>query len=142
MKILKAFFIKISFFTCSLKLKPLFNLLVPKDKVIYHVNELFSCAEEFNYPLVVKGKFYDAVVAYTLEQAQKAFYKLSGRKDSKNSQNKTSKPDEKSKKVDLKWNDVAKLTRDYPLLKLKFISGSLNISETKFPINFNFIILY
>ncbi len=56
-----------------------FDLLVPKDKVIYQVNELYSCAEEFNYPLVVKGKFYDAVVAHTMEQAQKAFYKLSAK---------------------------------------------------------------
>ena len=48
----------------------------------------------------------------------KAFYKLSARKDLKNSQNKTSKSIEKSKKVDLKWNDVAKLTRDYPFHSL------------------------
>jgi len=54
-----------------------YNLLVPKDKVIYTVNELYLLGEEFGYPLVVKGKYYDAVVAYTLEQAQKAFYKIS-----------------------------------------------------------------
>jgi carbamoyl-phosphate synthase large subunit len=29
--------------------------------------------------LVVKGKFYDAIIAHTLEQAQKAFYKLSAK---------------------------------------------------------------
>ncbi len=55
------------------------NFLVPKDKVIYTVNELYSIGEEFGYPLVVKGKYYDAVVAYTLEQAQKAFYKISAK---------------------------------------------------------------
>lgn len=56
-----------------------YDLLVPKDKVIYHINELNACAEELNYPLVVKGKFYDAIIAHTLEQAQKAFYKLSAK---------------------------------------------------------------
>ena len=55
------------------------NLLVPKDKVIYSANDLFSIGEEFGYPIVVKGKYYDAVVAYTLEQAQKAFYKISAK---------------------------------------------------------------
>ncbi len=56
-----------------------FNLLVPKDKVLYNINELHSCAEDFGYPLVVKGKFYDAIIAHTMEQAQKAFYKLSAK---------------------------------------------------------------
>ena len=55
------------------------HLLVPKDKVIYNINDLYLIGEEFGYPLVVKGKYYDAVVAYTLEQAQKAFYKISSK---------------------------------------------------------------
>ncbi|MFT3912397.1 MAG: ATP-grasp domain-containing protein [Ferruginibacter sp.] len=56
-----------------------YDMLVPKDKIIYSANELYTCAEEFGYPLVVKGKFYDAIIAHTLEQAQKAFYKLSAK---------------------------------------------------------------
>lgn len=55
------------------------NLLVPKDKIISNISELISCEEELGFPLVVKGKFYDAEVVYTLEQAQKAFYKLSAK---------------------------------------------------------------
>jgi carbamoyl-phosphate synthase large subunit len=55
------------------------NLLVPKDRVIYSANDLYLIGEEFGYPLVVKGKYYEAVVAYTLEQAQKAFYKISAK---------------------------------------------------------------
>ncbi len=55
------------------------NLLVPKDKAIYSANDLYLLGEEFGYPLVVKGKYYEAVVAYTLEQAQKAFYKISAK---------------------------------------------------------------
>lgn len=52
------------------------ELLVPRDKIINKISELSDCEESFGYPLVVKGKFYDAVVAHTMEQAQKAFYKL------------------------------------------------------------------
>lgn len=55
------------------------GLLVPKDKAIYSVNELPQLEEDFGYPLVIKGKYYEAVVAYTLEQAQKAFYKISAK---------------------------------------------------------------
>ena len=52
---------------------------VPKDRVVYSINDLFAVGEEFGYPIVVKGKYYEAVVAYTLEQAQKAFYKISAK---------------------------------------------------------------
>lgn len=56
-----------------------YGLQVPADRVIYQAYELYACAEALGYPLVVKGKFYDAVVAHTLEQAQKAFHKLSAK---------------------------------------------------------------
>ena len=52
---------------------------VPDDRVIHRADELAACGETFGYPLVVKGRFYEATVAYTLEQAQKAFYALSGK---------------------------------------------------------------
>jgi carbamoyl-phosphate synthase large subunit len=52
------------------------GLMVPKDKVIYQVKDIKETAEEISYPMVVKGKFYDAIIANTLEQAQKAFYKI------------------------------------------------------------------
>jgi len=52
------------------------GLMVPADKVIYQVKELKETAEEIGYPMVVKGKFYDAIIVNTLEQAQKAFYKI------------------------------------------------------------------
>jgi carbamoyl-phosphate synthase large subunit len=66
---------KINLYQFGLK----YGLSVPKDQVIYHESELYSCAENLGYPLVVKGKFYDAIIAHTLEQAQKAFYKLSAK---------------------------------------------------------------
>lgn len=52
------------------------QLMVPADKIIYQVEDLNEAAEILGYPMVVKGKFYDAIVANTLEQAQKAFYKI------------------------------------------------------------------
>lgn len=52
------------------------GLIMPQDKIIYDFNQLEKVAKELNYPLVIKGKFYDAIIANTLEQAQKAFYKI------------------------------------------------------------------
>lgn len=66
---------KLNLYEFSVKHK----LLVPKDKIIYNIDSLYEIGKEFNYPLVIKGKFYDAIIAYTLEQAQKAFYKISAK---------------------------------------------------------------
>ena len=55
------------------------GFLVPRDKTIYDISELPQIAHEFGYPLVVKGKYYEATIAYTLEQAQKAFHKLNAK---------------------------------------------------------------
>jgi carbamoyl-phosphate synthase large subunit len=52
------------------------DLLMPADRVIFQISEISKAAEKFGFPLVVKGKFYDAVICSTLEQAEKAFYKL------------------------------------------------------------------
>nr|WP_294790048.1 ATP-grasp domain-containing protein [uncultured Mucilaginibacter sp.] len=52
---------------------------VPQDKVIHKVDELKKAAEELEYPLVVKGKYYEAYVCQNLELAQKAFYQLSAK---------------------------------------------------------------
>jgi carbamoyl-phosphate synthase large subunit len=52
------------------------DLLVPADKIINQVSEIQKAADKFGFPLVVKGKFYDAVICNTIEQAEKAFYKL------------------------------------------------------------------
>ena len=52
------------------------SFYVPEDKIIHEVREMKKIEEDFDYPLVVKGKFYDAIIANTLEQAEKAFYKI------------------------------------------------------------------
>ena len=53
-----------------------YDLMVPVDRMIYQPEDLKKVAEKIRYPMVVKGKFYDAIIAHTLEEAQKAFYKI------------------------------------------------------------------
>ncbi len=52
------------------------ELMVPKDKIIFQDNDLPLAAEKIGYPMVVKGKFYDAIIANNLENAQNAFHKI------------------------------------------------------------------
>lgn len=56
-----------------------YGINVPKSKQINSTAEINSLAHEFGYPLVVKGKFYDASVAYSPEQAIAYFNKISGK---------------------------------------------------------------
>ena len=53
-----------------------FDFYVPDDNVVHEIKELKKIGEKFEYPLVVKGKFYDAIIAHTYEQAEKAYYKI------------------------------------------------------------------
>jgi len=55
------------------------KIKVPKSKMIFSVSDIPSLSKEFTYPLVVKGKFYDASVAYTPEQVATYFNKISGK---------------------------------------------------------------
>ncbi len=52
------------------------DLLVPRDRTIHQVYEIPKVATELSYPIVVKGKYYEAYVCYNYEQAEKAFHKL------------------------------------------------------------------
>jgi len=52
------------------------KLPVPEDKVIHSVHELSGVAKKMGFPMVIKGKFYDAIIANSLEQAEKAFFKI------------------------------------------------------------------
>ncbi len=53
-----------------------YGFSVPKDMVVYSINDLKDAGQMLGWPLVVKGKFYEASVCNTLEEAQKAFRKL------------------------------------------------------------------
>lgn len=52
------------------------NIKVPKSKTVFNSADIRTLKEEFEYPLVVKGKFYDASVVYSAEQAVNAFNKI------------------------------------------------------------------
>ncbi|HEY6914331.1 MAG TPA: ATP-grasp domain-containing protein [Paludibacter sp.] len=52
------------------------GLMVPADKIIHQAKDLEKATEAIGFPLLIKGKFYDAIIVNTLEQAQKAFYQI------------------------------------------------------------------
>jgi len=49
---------------------------VPADYKLYSADDIKQAADEFNFPIVIKGRFYDACVAYTMDEAVKAFHRL------------------------------------------------------------------
>ncbi|NCA20570.1 MAG: ATP-grasp domain-containing protein [Crocinitomicaceae bacterium] len=52
---------------------------VPFSKMIFTPQEINSLKNEFTYPLVIKGKYYDASIAATPEQAVNYFHKISAK---------------------------------------------------------------
>ncbi len=52
------------------------NFYVPEDNVIFQSSELEKAASKFSFPIVVKGKYYDAFICNTIAEAEKAFFKL------------------------------------------------------------------
>ncbi len=53
------------------------NITVPFAKMLFSSAEIPQLSDEFGFPLVIKGKFYDAKVAYTNGQAIQHFNKIS-----------------------------------------------------------------
>ncbi|TSA26381.1 MAG: biotin carboxylase [Bacteroidetes bacterium] len=56
-----------------------YQLHVPKSKAIYELSAIYSLGNDFSWPVIVKGKFYDALVAYNTDQVKSAFNKISAR---------------------------------------------------------------
>ena len=52
---------------------------VPKSKMVYNISELANIGKDLNYPLVIKGKYYDAFIAASHEQAVNYFHKISAK---------------------------------------------------------------
>jgi carbamoyl-phosphate synthase large subunit len=52
---------------------------VPFSKMMFSTAEIPSIASEFSYPMVVKGKFYEAYIAYNPEQVANYFNKISAK---------------------------------------------------------------
>lgn len=55
------------------------GIKVPKSESVHSIKELEKEIEEFDFPVVIKGKFYDAYIAHTLEQAIEYFYKIAAK---------------------------------------------------------------
>lgn len=55
------------------------GILVPFGKMIFSTAEIPSLTKDFTYPVVVKGKYYDASIAYNAEQVATYFNKLSAK---------------------------------------------------------------
>jgi len=56
-----------------------YDILVPRSKNITSTNDIFTLEKEFSYPFLVKGKFYDAHVAFNAEQAVMYFNKIASK---------------------------------------------------------------
>lgn len=55
------------------------GIKVPESKAVHTLAEILKASEEIHFPLLVKGKFYDAQVAFTVEQAKEYFHKISAK---------------------------------------------------------------
>lgn len=55
------------------------GLLVPADGRLFGVADIPEAAAQLGWPLVLKGRYYDATVCHTLAQAEQAFWQLQAR---------------------------------------------------------------
>ena len=56
-----------------------YGLEVPFSKTITRIDEIEKLKDEFEFPVMVKGKFYDAYLAYNEEQVKMNFNKISAK---------------------------------------------------------------
>lgn len=56
-----------------------YEIDVPYSKTIFSSAEIYGLHHEFSYPLVVKGKYYDASIANNADQAINYFHKISSK---------------------------------------------------------------
>ena len=55
------------------------KISVPKSKTVFTLEEMEEALNNFEFPVVVKGKFYDANIAYNKEQCETYFFKISAK---------------------------------------------------------------
>ena len=56
-----------------------YGINVPSSQAIYDASELHRLDENINFPYLLKGKFYDAHIAYNMEQAISFFHKVNAK---------------------------------------------------------------
>lgn len=55
------------------------DVSVPFSKMMFSTSEIPALSSDFSYPMVVKGRFYEAYIAYNQEQVANYFNKLSAK---------------------------------------------------------------
>jgi carbamoyl-phosphate synthase large subunit len=56
-----------------------YRIRVPRDKALYDLREIHKSIPGFTFPVVVKGKYYDASIAHNAEQVRDQFNKISAK---------------------------------------------------------------
>ncbi len=56
-----------------------YNIKVPKSEAIFSLDKMPELEEDFKWPILVKGKFYEASVAHNFEQVNIAFNRISSK---------------------------------------------------------------
>lgn len=56
-----------------------YDIKVPKSKTISNNNDIRKIGDDFEYPVLVKGKFYDAYIAYNADQVTNHYNKISAK---------------------------------------------------------------
>lgn len=56
-----------------------YGLNVPKSKAVFTTDDLYKLPEDMEYPVVIKGKFYDAYIVYNIEQARTSYNRISAK---------------------------------------------------------------
>jgi len=56
-----------------------YGIKVPDSKELIHPDDIHKFSEEFDFPVLVKGKFYDAYFAYIEEQITAHFHKIASK---------------------------------------------------------------
>lgn len=56
-----------------------YDINVPKSDSIYSLSDFRKISSDYDWPVVVKGKYYDAGIAYNFEQVQTYFNKISAK---------------------------------------------------------------
>jgi len=56
-----------------------YGIQVPRSINITTINDIYQIKYQFKYPVLVKGQFYDAYIAYSEEQVQTHFSKISAK---------------------------------------------------------------
>ncbi len=56
-----------------------YDILVPESKPVNDIGDVYNLEADFDFPVLVKGRYYDAYVAYNIDQAKTYFNKISAK---------------------------------------------------------------